>query len=64
MSARGSRRAVELFRQALPTCVRVAPTGERGLTALPASLLRATSQLCPAAPYAGLIDTDLQARAP
>jgi hypothetical protein len=55
---------VELFLWTLATCVRVAPTSEQGLSTLPVSLLRATLELCPEAPHAGLVEDELEARDP
>lgn len=53
---------VELFLLTLATCVRVSPTSTQGLTTLPLSLLRATLELCPEAPHAGLVEDELEAR--
>lgn len=52
----------DLYLWTLATCVRVAPTSEEGLATLPTSLLRATLELCPEAPHAGLVEAELQAR--
>lgn len=52
---------LELFLQTLATCVRVS-TGPDGMTALPTSLIRATLELCPEAPQAGLLDAELSSR--
>lgn len=53
---------VQLFLRTLASCVRIPATGDEGLTGLPASLLRATVELCPDAPQAGLIGAELEAR--
>jgi hypothetical protein len=53
---------VDLYLQVLATCVRVSPTSAEGLATLPTSILRATLQLCPEAPHAGLVEDELQAR--
>ena len=52
----------ELYLRTLATCVRVAPTSVENLSTLPTSLLRATLELCPDAPHAGLVDDELQTR--
>lgn len=53
---------VDLFLWTLATCVRVAPASAQGLPTLPTSLLRAALELCPAAPHAGLMSDELEAR--
>ena len=53
---------VDLYLWTLATCVRVAPTSAEGLSTLPSSLLRATLELCPEAPHAGLVEDELEAR--
>lgn len=53
---------VDLYLWTLATCVRVSPTSSEGLSTLPTSLLRATLELCPQAPHAGLVEDELRVR--
>ncbi|RXZ67872.1 hypothetical protein [Agromyces albus] len=52
----------ELFLRTLAACVRIAPEGDRGMASQPTSILEAALVLCPEAPHAGLIETELGTR--
>lgn len=52
----------ELFLRTLAACVRIAPEGDRGMASQPTSILEAAVVLCPEAPHAGLIETELGTR--
>ena len=53
---------VDLFLRALAACVRIAPDAAEGIDTYPTSLLEATLDLCPEAPHAQLIVTELGTR--
>jgi hypothetical protein len=52
----------ELFLSTLAACVRIAPEGEYSMASQPTSILEAALMLCPDAPHAGLIDSELRTR--
>lgn len=52
----------ELFLRTLAACVRIAPEGDLGMASQPTSILEAALVLCPEAPHAGLIETELGTR--
>ncbi|MDQ0576857.1 hypothetical protein [Agromyces albus] len=54
--------ATELFLLTLAACVRLTPEGDRGMASRPTSILEAALVLCPEAPHAGLIETELGTR--
>ena len=53
---------LDLYLRTLAACVRIAPDAAAGIDTYPTSLLEAALQLCPEAPHAGLIETELSER--
>lgn len=54
--------ATELFLRTLAACVRVPMGGDEGIATYPSSILEAVLRLCPEAPHAGLIESELATR--
>jgi hypothetical protein len=54
--------SLDLYLHTLAACVRIAPDAAPGIDTSPTSLLQAALQLCPEAPHAGLIATELSER--
>jgi hypothetical protein len=52
----------DLYLTTLAACVRVAPDSSEGLATYPTSVLEAALELCPEAPHAGAIETELSTR--
>jgi hypothetical protein len=53
---------LDLYLHTLAACVRIAPGAAAGIETYPTSLLQAALRLCPEAPHAGLIETELSER--
>ena len=52
----------ELLLRTLAACVRVVPDGDHGMASVPTSILEAALVLCPEAPHAGIIETEVETR--